>query len=159
MRSIIVALSVLLGIAEASGAEYVGPDEAYFASIDEKTEKANLRRIEEMYDACSRLNSSADIDTVEGTHIYFRAKYKCYKDVVLHLIDTFQPRVADEVKRDFTQYLEAYDKMMYNQYFSLDPCGGSCGTIIEDYIVVDRAVMLEKVAKDYISAVSGYVNM
>lgn len=47
--------------------------------------------------------------------------------------------------------------MMHNQYFALDPCGGSCGNIIEDYIVLERANMMENVARGYILAVEGYL--
>lgn len=139
------------------GENYFDKEEAYFDSIDEVAEKANLKRVKEMYKKCDSVGS--DDTSIAGVHKAYQAQYKCYKDVVFYLIDTFQPRVADKIKEDFQAYLDAYEKMVYNQYTSLDPCRGSCGTIIEDYIAVDRAEMISKLADQYISAVSGYVNM
>ncbi len=140
-------------------------DEDYFETIDDEEEKANLKQIEEAFEACEGQNGDNITETEdwkiieEEMHKNFRNSYECYKNVVFRLIDTFQPRVADEVKKDFQAYLDAYDKMQYNQYYMQDACRGSCGTIIEDYIVVDRQIMIKNVAKNYIAAVSGYVNM
>lgn len=88
-----------------------------------------------------------------------QALYKCYKNVAFQLIETFQPTVANKVKQDFQLYLDAYDKMLYNQYLSLTPCRGDCGNIIEDYIAVHRTEMIKNTVYNYVQTVAGYVNM
>ena len=119
------------------------------------SDKDKFLEIQKAYIEC--FSGEGKPDTVENVHIFYRAQYECYKKVAFRLIDTFQPTVADDVKLNFIQYLDAYERMVYNQYLSLEPCGGNCGTIIEDYIVIDRAHMIESVVRGYILAVKGYI--
>lgn len=119
------------------------------------SDKDKFSEIQNAYLKCSLIE--AELETVKNVRISYQAQYECYKKVVFQLIDAFQPKVADEVKMSFLQYLEAYDKMIDNQYLSLEPCGGSCGTMVEDYIAIDRANMMGTVARGYILAVKGYI--
>lgn len=119
------------------------------------SDKDKFFEIQRAFIDCS--SGEGKLDTVENVHIYYRAQYECYKKVAFRLIDTFQPVVADEVKLSFLQYLDAYERMVYNQYLSLEPCEGNCGTIIEDYIVIDRAHMMESVVRGYLLAIKGYI--
>jgi len=95
------------------------------------SDKDKFSEIQNAYLKCSL--TEAELETVKNVRISYQAQYECYKKVVFQLIDAFQPNL------------------------SLEPCGGSCGTMVEDYIAIDRANMMGTVARGYILAVKGYI--